>query len=55
MSETTQSERDDVVTFLRRMLTPSVEETDADAINQVLLKVRGVTVDGQLLNTARHG
>ena len=45
--------RGDVVTLLRRMLTPLGDETDDDAVNQVLLKVRGVCVDGQLLKTAQ--
>ena len=42
-----------MVTWLRRMLTPLGDETDDDAVNQVLLKVRGVCVDGQLLKTAQ--
>ena len=53
--ETDYAERtkDDVVTLLRRMLTPQGEQADEDIINQVLLKVRGITVDGQLLKTAK--
>ena len=45
--------KDGVVTLLRRMLTPLGEETDDDAVSEVLLKVRGVAVDGQLLKTAQ--
>ncbi len=45
--------KDDVVALLRRMLTPEGEETDDAAVSDVLLKVRGVAVDGQLLKTAQ--
>ena len=41
--------KDDVVTLLRRMLTAAGEQADEDIVNQVLLKVRGVTVGGQLM------
>ena len=38
--------KDDVVTLLRRMLTAEGVQADEDIVNQVLLKVRGATVDG---------
>ena len=45
--------KDDVVTLLRRMCTPQGEATYGGLLNEVLLKVRGVVVDGQLLKTAQ--
>ena len=44
---------DDVATLLRRMCTPADGSVEEDVYAGVLLKVRGVCVDGQLLKTAQ--
>ena len=53
MGDYAERTADGAATLLRRMCTPADGSVDEDVCAGVLLKVRGVCVDGQLLKTAQ--